>query len=251
MSILFYPWHTFFDVKKSTEKSWSKNFEQLYPLLSTFDKEIIKNINISYECKESRDADRLMHASENDNNEQTNCDKHEYSTMDGLYDENIEDEEDHIFYEPIEIHDNTNIEQTFTTSSLLQLEAKYFTFNSMKTNYVIDACDLLSSMHTSKDFTNKYEKETNPFGFSNSSESKNLLKALKALNKKQTCTKTHQGLNSSPAFQVTCNQCTPKEISELRQSDNIQQCDDHSCNTNSSSYIQKESSTKAFQDLKN
>jgi hypothetical protein len=29
----------------------------------------------------------------------------------------------------------------------------------MKTNYVIDACDLLSSMHTSKDFTTEYEKE--------------------------------------------------------------------------------------------
>jgi hypothetical protein len=121
----------------------------------------------------------------------------------------------------------------------------------MKTNYVIEACDLLSSMHTSKDFTTEYEKETNPFGFSNSSQSKNLLKALKALNKKQTCTETHQGLNSSPAFQVTCNQCTPKETSELQQSDNIQQCDDHSCNINSSLYIQKESSTKAFQDLKN
>jgi hypothetical protein len=121
----------------------------------------------------------------------------------------------------------------------------------MKTNYVIDACDLLSSMHTSKDFTTEYEKETNPFGFSNSSQSKNLLKALKTLNKKQTCTETHQGLNSSLAFQVTCNQCTPKETSELRQSNKIQQCDDHSCNTNSSSYIQKESSTKAFQVLKN
>jgi hypothetical protein len=59
------------------------------------------------------------------NQEQTNCDKHEHSTMDGLHDENIGDEEDHIFYEPIEIHDNTNIEQTFTTSSFLRLEAKY------------------------------------------------------------------------------------------------------------------------------
>jgi hypothetical protein len=184
MSILFYPWRTFLDVKKCNDKSWSENFEQLYPLLSTFDKKIIKNINISHECKESRDADRLMRASENDNNEQTNCDKHEHSTMDGLYDENIGDEEDHIFDEPIEIHDNTNIEQTFTTSSLLQLEAEYFTANSMKTNYVIDACDLLNSMHTSKDITNEYEKETNPFGFLNSSQSKNLLKELKALNKK-------------------------------------------------------------------
>jgi hypothetical protein len=30
--------------------------------------------------------------------------------MDGLHDENIADEEDHIYYEPIEIHNNTNIE---------------------------------------------------------------------------------------------------------------------------------------------
>ena len=110
-----------------------------------------------------------MHASENDNDEQTNCDNHEYNTIDGLYDENIGDEEDHFFYEYIKIHDNTNIEQTFTTSYLLQLEAEYFTSNSMKTNYVIDACDLLSSMHTFKDFTNEYVIETSPFGFSNSS----------------------------------------------------------------------------------
>jgi hypothetical protein len=85
----------------------------------------------------------------------------------------------------------------------------------MKTNYVIDACDVLSSMHTSKDFTYEYEKENNPFGFSNSSQSKNLLKKLKALNKKQTCAETYQGMNLSPTFQIPCNQCTPKEISEL------------------------------------
>jgi hypothetical protein len=69
MCILFYPWRTFLDVKQSTDKSWKENFEQLYPLLSTFDKDIIKNINISHEYKESRDADRLKCASKNDNKE--------------------------------------------------------------------------------------------------------------------------------------------------------------------------------------
>jgi hypothetical protein len=42
----------FSDVKKTICKSWKENFEQVYLSLSTFDKEIIKNINILYECKE-------------------------------------------------------------------------------------------------------------------------------------------------------------------------------------------------------
>ena len=46
-----------------------------------------------------------MQAFKNDNNEQTNCDKHEYSTIDGLYDENVVDEKNHIFDDSIEIHD--------------------------------------------------------------------------------------------------------------------------------------------------
>jgi hypothetical protein len=66
-------------------------------------------------------------------------------------------EQDHIFGEPIEIHDNTNIEQTSTISSLLQLEAKYFKCDSTKTNFVINACDLLSSLLKSQDCTNEYE----------------------------------------------------------------------------------------------
>jgi hypothetical protein len=49
-------------------QSWKENFEQLYHSLFRFDKEIIKNINILHECKESRDVDRFMQASENDNN---------------------------------------------------------------------------------------------------------------------------------------------------------------------------------------
>jgi hypothetical protein len=94
-----------------------------------------------------------MRAFKNDYNEQTNCDKHEYSTMDGLYNENIGDEDDHIFNESIGIHNNTNIKQTFFCILSFTMEAKYFTCNSMKTNYVINACVLLSSMHISKDST--------------------------------------------------------------------------------------------------
>lgn len=37
-----------------------------------------------------------MQAFENDNNEQTNCQEYKHSTMDGLYDESIANEENHI-----------------------------------------------------------------------------------------------------------------------------------------------------------
>jgi hypothetical protein len=70
-------------------------------------------------------------------------------------------------------------------------------------------------MHTFKDSTDEYEILTNPFRFLNNSQSNNLLEALKALNKMQTCTKTNQALNLSPTFQVTCNQCKPKETPKL------------------------------------
>jgi hypothetical protein len=49
-----------FRCQKIYIKSWKENFEQVYPSLSTFDKEIIKKINILHVCKESKDADRLM-----------------------------------------------------------------------------------------------------------------------------------------------------------------------------------------------
>jgi hypothetical protein len=78
-----------------------------------------------------------MRAYEVDNNEHTNCHKYEHSKIDGLCDENVVDEQDHIFDELIKIHNNINIEQTCTTSSYLQLEAQYFTCNAIKTNYVI------------------------------------------------------------------------------------------------------------------
>jgi hypothetical protein len=248
MCILFSPWRMFLDIKKPTYKSWKENFEQLYPSLSRFDKEIIKNINILYECKELRDADRLMQASENDTNKQTDRNKCEYDAINGLYDENVTDEQDHIFNEPIEIHENTKMEETFTTFILLQLEAEYFTCNSMKTNYTTNVCNLLGSMHDSKSFNANYETQLSPFGFSTNSQSKSLLKSLKALNKIQTCTIQHQALNLKQTFQVPHNQCISKAMPKLRQSDNIQQCDNQSCNTNTYSYIQNQAS-EALQDL--
>jgi hypothetical protein len=69
--------------------------------------------------------------------------------MECLYDENVVDEKDHIFYEPFEIHENTNIKLAFTTSSFLQLKVEYCICNSMKTKYVVNACDLLGPMHKS------------------------------------------------------------------------------------------------------
>ena len=200
MCIVFSPWRMFLDIKKPTYKSWKENFEQFYPSLSRFNKEIIKNINILHEYKEPRDVDRLMQASENDTNEQTNHNKCEYDTINGLYDENITDELNHIFYEPIEIHENTEIEETFTTFVLLQLEVEYFTCNSMKTNYTTNVCNLLGSMHDSKSFNATCETQLSPFGFSTNSQSKSLLKSLKVLNKIQTCTIPHQALNLKQTF---------------------------------------------------
>ena len=119
MCQLFGPQCTFSNVKKYSHKSLVENFEQLYPSIPTFDKEIIKNINISLKCKESRVSYKFMQAYEVDNNEHTNCHKYEHRKIDGLCDENVVDEQDHIFDELTKIHNNINIEQTCTTSSYL------------------------------------------------------------------------------------------------------------------------------------
>jgi hypothetical protein len=65
--LLFLPWHSLGDIKSDKNTTWSENLDRMYSNISTFDRFINLNINILHECKESRDANRLLRENEHEN----------------------------------------------------------------------------------------------------------------------------------------------------------------------------------------
>ena len=97
-----------------------------------------------HECKESRDAHRLIRASENDNNEQKDCSPCEDNAINFLFDENVTNEQKQIHNVSFEIYEDVDVEKNYNTLSLLQLELEYLTCSSIKTNYVLKVSNLLN-----------------------------------------------------------------------------------------------------------
>ncbi len=63
ISILFSSWRTFVDIKIYLYMSWETTLNKQGMKFSNFTKMVIKKVNISHECKESKNANRLLRAS--------------------------------------------------------------------------------------------------------------------------------------------------------------------------------------------
>ncbi len=64
--ILFTPWRTYTNIKKSINALWMQNLNVVYLEISYFNKCVIKDIGILHECKESKDVHRMMKQNENE-----------------------------------------------------------------------------------------------------------------------------------------------------------------------------------------
>jgi hypothetical protein len=54
------PWKIYQYIKQLINISWMEKFDVVYPHISSFYKNVTKNIKIFHECKESKDVDMIM-----------------------------------------------------------------------------------------------------------------------------------------------------------------------------------------------
>jgi hypothetical protein len=119
-----------------------QNLNVVYPKKSSFNKCVIKNIRILHECKESKDANRMMRQSENECQYEK---EHIDNFINPLHNKNVNDYNDDIEICIMKTNDG-NANKKLNFKSNLTLDIEYSMCHVSKQKYLFDISKLFLSM---------------------------------------------------------------------------------------------------------